>query len=231
MSPRKIRGVKVVSFDADGTLWDFEKTMRHSLKRVLEELEGMDPIAASGLSVEGMIGVRDEVAEEMRSKGARLEEIRLEAFRRTLREAGRPDEDLARRLYGTYMRHRFGDIVLYEDASPALEALRGRYTLGMISNGNSYPERCGLGGVFGFVVLSQECGVRKPDPRIFKIALGRAGCSGHEMVHVGDSLEEDALGASAAGIRSVWINRDQRSEARGEADWEISSLTELTDIL
>ncbi len=51
------------------------------------------------------------------------------------------------------------------------------------------------------------------------------------MVHVGDSLEEDALGASAAGIRSVWINRDQRSEARGEADWEISSLTELTDIL
>jgi len=63
LSQGKMRGVKVVSFDADGTLWDFEKTMRHSLQRVLEELEGMDPIAASGLSVEGMIGVRDEVSE------------------------------------------------------------------------------------------------------------------------------------------------------------------------
>jgi HAD superfamily hydrolase (TIGR01509 family) len=222
LSPGKVRGVKAVSFDADGTLWDFEKTMRHSLQRVLEELAGIDPIAASGLSVEGMIGIRDEVAEEMRGTGARLEEIRLEAFRRTLRESGRPDEGLARRLY---------DIVLYEDALPALEALRGRYTLGMISNGNSYPERCGLGGFFSFVVLSQECGARKPDPRIFNIALGRAGCSGHEMVHVGDSLDEDVLGASAAGIRSVWINRDQRSETRAGADWEISSLTELTDIL
>jgi phosphoglycolate phosphatase-like HAD superfamily hydrolase len=44
----RIASVKAISFDGDGTLWDFERVMRHSLQFVLKELERLDlPSATS----------------------------------------------------------------------------------------------------------------------------------------------------------------------------------------
>ena len=50
-------------------------------------------------------------------------------------------------------------------------------------------------------------GARKPDPAIFTPALEIAGCGPEEALHVGDTFEEDAAGARAAGIRSLLIDR------------------------
>lgn len=228
----KITGIRVVSFDADGTLWDFNKVMRLSLKRSLLELERIDPSAAAMLNVDKMIEIRERVAEEMAGRALNHEQIRLEAFRRTLREIGRPDDALAGHLSEVYLRHRFGDIEPFEDALPALRALGKRYKLGILSNGNSYPERCGLGSVFQFAVFSQDHGVEKPDPRIFRIALERAGCSKDELLHVGDSLESDVKGAVESGVRCVWLNRQGLvNDTNIKVDYEVSSLLELLEIL
>jgi len=48
----KIIGTKAISFDADGTLWHFEKVMRHSLFHVLVELKKLDPEAVDVLNVD-----------------------------------------------------------------------------------------------------------------------------------------------------------------------------------
>ena len=228
----KITGVKAVSFDADETLWDFNKVMRLSLQRSLLELERIDPSAAAVLNVDKMIEIRERVAEEIAGRTLKHEQIRLEAFRRALREIGRPDNALAGHLTEVYLRHRFEDIEPYEDALPALKSLGKRYKLGILSNGNSYPERCGLGGVFQFAVFSQDHGVEKPDPRIFRIALERAGCSKDELLHVGDSLESDVKGAFEAGVKCVWLNRQGlENDTNIKADYEVSSLLELLKIL
>ena len=228
----KITGIKAVSFDADGTLWDFNKVMRLSLQRSLQELGEINPSAATMLNVDKMIEIRERVAEEMAGGMPKHEQIRLEAFRRTLREIGRPDDALAGHLTEVYLRHRFGDIEPYEDALPALRALGKRYKLGILSNGNSYPERCGLGVVFQFAVFSQDHGVEKPDLRIFRIALEKAGCSKDELLHVGDSLESDVKGTFEAGVRNVWLNRfGLENDTEIKADYELSSLLELLEIL
>ena len=118
------------------------------------------------------------------------------------------------------------------DVLPALETFRHRYTLGLVSNGNSYPERCGLDGVFRFVVFSQDHGVEKPDPEIFRIALQQAKCSPEQLLHVGDSLQNDVVGAAGTGIRGVWLNRNSLSNDTGVIpDYEIESLQELMYIL
>lgn len=240
-----IRGIKAISFDADGTLWDFSKVMHHSLGYVMKELEKADPLAASRLNIEKLIEIRNRVAEELKGKITNLEEVRLEAFRQTLAEVARPDDALAERLNKTYLEHRFEDIELFPDVLPALRSLKSNYTLGLLSNGNSYPERCGLDGIFGFVVFSQEHGVEKPDPRIFQITLQRAGCAAEELLHVGDSLENDVEGASSVGIRSVWLNREgceregcEREGCEGrtndqsiDVECEIESLSELVELL
>ena len=226
-----IAGLKAVSFDADGTLWDFQGTMRRSLGKALDELEKTDPLAATELTVDEMIQIRDRVARDLKGEISNHEKIRLEAFKETLRVAGRPDDALATHLTELYLRHRFGDIELYVDVLPTLGVLRKKYTLGIISNGNSHPDRCGLEGYFQFVVLSEDHGVEKPDPRIFEIALEEAGCSRGEILHVGDS-EADIVGASEARIRCVWLNREGSDGGLDlKADIEIASLTEMVELL
>ena len=228
----KITGIKAISFDGDGTLWDFEKVMRHSLRLVLEELEKMDPQAVDMLDVENMIKIRNRVAEKLKDKVTNLEEIRLEAFRQTLKDIGRPNDTLASRLNRLYLKHRFEDIELFKDVLPTFEALRKKFVLGLLSNGNNYPERCGLGGVFQFVIFSQDYGIEKPDPRIFRIALEKAGVSEKELLHVGDDLEIDIKGAIDVGINYVWLNRRKAKNILDlKIEYEISSLLELPEIL
>lgn len=229
---KEIRGIKAISFDADGTLWDFEKVMRHSLFYVLRELDKIDSPAADMLDIEKMIEIRNSVAEELKGKTTNLERVRLEAFKRTLGYVGRPNDSLAAHLNDVYLRHRFEDIELFDDVLPTLNVLKEKYTLGILSNGNSYPERCGLKGIFQFIVFSQDCGVEKPDPRIFQIALEKTRCSRQEFFHVGDSLETDIRGANDSGIRCAWINRRRlKNNTNIRTEYEISSLLELLEIL
>lgn len=229
---KRVTGIKAISFDGDQTLWDFQKVMRHSLRYALAALEEADPAAAARLDIDKMIEIRNRVADELKGKVTDLEAIRLEAFKATLLEAGRPDDDLAVHLNDVYLWHRFEDIELYEDVLPALNQLRERYSLGLLSNGNSYPERCGLDGMFRFIVFSQDCGIEKPDPRFYRIAVEKAGCTEKELLHVGDSLENDVTGAAAAGIRSVWLNRDNlTADPAIKLDYQIRSLSELTELL
>jgi putative hydrolase of the HAD superfamily len=113
----------------------------------------------------------------------------------------------------------------FPDAVPALEALRGRgLRLVAVSNWDcSLPrvlDRCGLGELLDGTITSAETGSRKPDPVIFERALELAGCEAAEVLHVGDTAEEDVAGARAAGIRPLLIDRDG-------GDGDIASLEEI----
>ncbi len=229
---QKITGIKVISFDADRTLWDYEKSMRLSLLGTLKELEKLDPKSASVLDVEKMAEIRDMVAHELSAKGVSLKDIRHESFRRALEDAGRRNNVLAAHLNRVYFQYREVSVDAYDDVSRALQVLRAEYVLGMVSNGNTGPGVCGLSEMFSFVILSDDCGVRKPDAKIFYMALEKAKCRKDEFLHVGDSLTDDVLGAVNAGVRSVWLNR-RGFENMGDIkpDYEISGLLELVDML
>ena len=114
----------------------------------------------------------------------------------------------------------------YPDAEPALAELRSLGPrLVCVSNWDvSLPgvlEGCGL--VLDGVVTSAGAGARKPDPEIFAVALELAGCRPEEAIHVGDTADEDAAGAAAAGIPSLLLDR------AGGGD--ISSLGEIVQHL
>lgn len=228
----KLEKIKVISFDADGTLWDFIKVMKHSLKYVLEALQEIDPESASLLDIDKMIRIRNKVANDLKGIIINLEEVRLRAFRETLQVIKRPNDELAKYLNEIYLKHRFEDIELYDDVIPTLNALKKKYTLGILSNGNSYPELCGLDEMFLFTVFSQDYGIEKPDPLIFEVALKEANCTTQQIIHIGDSLESDIAGANNAGIKCVWVNRDKKKNTTDlQIDYEISSLSELLEFL
>jgi putative hydrolase of the HAD superfamily len=116
----------------------------------------------------------------------------------------------------------------YPDTQPALGALRERgLRIVVVSNWDiSLPrvlERCGLSALVDDTVTSAGVGARKPEPGIFTAALGVARAAPDEVIHVGDTAEEDLAGAAAAGIRALLIDRD------GGGD--ISSLEQIVEHL
>ncbi|MGA2470433.1 MAG: HAD-IA family hydrolase [Solirubrobacteraceae bacterium] len=106
---------------------------------------------------------------------------------------------------------------VFDDVADALERWRAAgVRLAVVSNWDislhDVLAGTGLQKAVDFVVTSAEAGHSKPDPAIFTAALARAGVSPEEVVHIGDSLEEDVAGARAAGIEAVLIARDGTGE-------------------
>ena len=106
---------------------------------------------------------------------------------------------------------------LFPDVVPCLKALARRGTpTAVVSNWDSrlHPVLHGLGitEFLQFVVTSGEFGAEKPDPAIFQTAVARLGLAPDQVLHVGDSLQDDVRGAQAAGLRAVWLRRGQRSD-------------------
>jgi putative hydrolase of the HAD superfamily len=100
----------------------------------------------------------------------------------------------------------------YADAAPALRALRdGGLRLVVASNWDcSLPDvlaEAGLLHLVDDVVPSAVAGAAKPDARLFDAALAAAGCRAADAIHVGDSLESDVAGATAAGIAALLLVR------------------------
>ena len=225
--------ISVVSFDGDMTLWDFLQVMRHSLQKTLEELQKhVKSQKVSDLTIEEMIDIRNRYAEDVKGKIWNLEEIRKGAFERTLEYVDHPDENLASHLNTLYRKHRFENIELYPDVIPTFDVLKQHYNIGLLSNGNTYPERCGLENYFEFIVFSQDIQVEKPDPRFFMIAAERSGFDLTKMLHVGDSLENDVFGANNVGGYTVWLNRNGIANNTDIIpDYEVTSLTQILPIL
>lgn len=232
---QRVRSIEAIFFDGDQTLWDFETMMRRALAATLAELHRLRPEVGRehpDLDVDSLIADREEVAAELRGRESNLERIRLVAFRRTLSRCGLEDNGLADHLNTYYLDHRFSNVLLYPDTISALTSLRADYRLGFLSNGNSYPDRCGLDGMFTTVVFAQDHGISKPDRRIFDIAAGQIGLPPERLVMVGDSLVKDVTAAQDAGWRAIWLNRSAAPCPDGHRpDAEIATLEELPAVV
>lgn len=102
---------------------------------------------------------------------------------------------------------------LYDDAVPALEALRARgLLLGLLSNTSrdlaQFVAHHGLD--VDAVLTSHTHGKTKPHETIFRRMLELLGVTAEEAVMVGDTLEDDVEGARAVGMRAVLVDREGR---------------------
>jgi HAD superfamily hydrolase (TIGR01509 family) len=225
--------IKGLYFDGDQTLWDFDVMMRQSLSATLTHLKYLRPeISVQDLEIDKVIADREAVGRDLQATEMDLGKIRQAAFSRTLTRVGLPHAQLSFYLNDYYLKHRFNNVELFPEVIETLSDLGQSYALGFLSNGNSHPDRMGLGGLFTSVVLSQDYGVAKPDHKIFEIAAANVGCAPAELVMIGDSITNDIQGAQNAGWQGVWLNREGLEiSGRHMADAEISSLLELPKVL
>ena len=122
----------------------------------------------------------------------------------------------------------------YPDAVATLQGLRERgLRLVVLSNWDfSLHEMLAntrLDGLVDGAVSSAEHGIAKPDPAIFEHALALAGVAADEAWHVGDSPDADVVGAQAAGVKPIYVARDDSPVPAGVV--VIDELGELLDLL
>jgi putative hydrolase of the HAD superfamily len=140
------------------------------------------------------------------------EPTRTEQMRRTLAELGVVDEERALALSETYMRRRDANLRLFHDALTVLDALRGKYPLGLITNGPADIQRqeiatLGIGHYFDHVFIEGEMGEGKPNPTVFERAARAVDRQPEALLMVGNSFKHDIVPALAAGWRAIWIRR------------------------
>jgi len=124
---------------------------------------------------------------------------------------------------------------LYPDTLAVLSTLEARgMEMGIISNFDSrlYPVLVGLGidRYFESVTIASLAGAAKPAVAIFQRALAKHGVEPCEAMHVGDSLQDDAQAAAAAGLGAVWLDRNGKATGRQDMV-TISSLSDLVTVL
>jgi HAD superfamily hydrolase (TIGR01509 family) len=255
--------IQAVLFDGDQTLWDFEKVMRDALLAVLAELRVERPGPfTDALTWEDLSRDRTAVGEELDGVEYNLARLRVLGFARTLERlrtaegstasgsggadgSGAPgpsraaDVLLAEQIGASYFAHRDRDPALFPDTVPCLQALRGHYRLGLLSNGSRLPETVGLGGFFESVVFAQDHRVAKPEKALFEVVEQELGLDSAACVLVGDHPLNDVVGAKRAGWRAVWLDRDGQAadaflnlhDPAERPDAVVSSLAEIPGIL
>ena len=133
------------------------------------------------------------------------------------------------------------DEIPFPDVRSTLETLcRKGYKLGIIANQNPGLEKrlqhWGLRQYFEVIAASAEIGCAKPDREIFEWALKRAECAPWQSIMVGDRLDNDIIPAKSIGMKTVWMKSglakyQDASFGKGVADYQISSLSELLQLV
>lgn len=150
-----------------------------------------------------------------------------------LRDLGISDGNgLIDRVYAEFTD--LANYALFEDVPPTLERLRAAgLRLGVVSNFEEWLEQLleelGIASFFEVQVISGIEGLEKPDPRIFRLAMERAGVAPEASVYVGDNPEFDVGPAAAVGMFPVLIDRRGRFPEPDAV--RITSMDELPEVL
>ena len=146
---------------------------------------------------------------------------------------GRSKEEVAREIGERFLQLTNRYFCLLPDAERVVRYLAAKYPLTIISNGfkevQYYKfEHSGLASCFTHTLISEEVGINKPQPELFRIALDRNAVTPDQAVMIGDSYTSDIAGAKAAGIDQIWIHPADTSET---ATFIVPKLTDILNIL
>ncbi|WP_110933237.1 HAD family hydrolase [Paenibacillus bouchesdurhonensis] len=100
--------------------------------------------------------------------------------------------------------------ILMDRAREVITHFRKKYTMALITNGQTLIQhgkinQLGIRDDFDLIIVSEEAGVKKPNPRIFEMAIEELQLKPEECVYIGDHPINDIEGAARIGMETIWI--------------------------
>ncbi len=217
---------------------EFEEAVRKEAREIYASYETYEFTQMIGINpFEGLWGNFLDDTDDFRKMAEVVPTYRKEAWTRGLKALGIDDEEFGVELAERFPAERRQKPFIYDETFTVLDELKDKYRLLLLTNGSPDLQNTKLTitselvPYFDEIVISGAFGRGKPDPTIFEHALERMGLNKDEAIMVGDNLMTDILGASRAGIKSVWINRHDKERNEVVPDYEITHLEELYPIL
>lgn len=201
-----MQDIRTITLDLDDTLWPIAPVIERAERRLYAWLHEHYPRITERFPAPSLLRLRQEIVLEHPDKGHDYYFLRRAVLRHIGEQAGYGSAYIDDAMEVFHAERNA--VELYPDVRPSLEALGRHYRIVAVTNGNANLERIGIGDLFDEVVSAANAGVAKPAREIFEVAVEAGGASAHETLHVGDHPEIDVIGASAAGLRAAWINRN-----------------------
>ncbi|WP_182200331.1 HAD family hydrolase [Paraliobacillus salinarum] len=215
-----------------------EESVREAARELYASYETYEFTQSIGINpFEGLWGTFDDESDGFKKMYDIIPAYRKEAWKRGLNKLGIDDETFANDLAERFIKEREKHPFVYEETYKTLDDLHENYQLILLTNGapslqekklTITPE---LRPYFDHIIISGAFGKGKPDPSIFDHAIGLANVEKDEAIMVGDNLMTDILGSNRAGIRNVWINREDKELTDVKPTYEINDLSELISLV
>ncbi len=206
--------IRAITLDLDDTLWPFAP-IGVRIERVLDDwLREHSPRTAERFPIAAMRALRERVFASRPDLAHDMSTLRRLTLQTAFLESGEDAERmpmLTEAAYTAFYAAR-NQVDCYPDAIDGLARLSARLPILALSNGNADLAVIGLDHHFAFQLSAQEHGAAKPEASIFHAACERLGCAPHDVLHVGDHVEMDVVGAARAGLRTAWVHRDDLRE-------------------
>ncbi|MBO4112774.1 HAD family hydrolase [Streptococcus suis] len=228
--------MKALIFDVDDTLYDQIQPFERALERHIEVARvQIEPLYLS------FRRYADEVFEETATGKMSLKDSHIYRMKHALADFGYQVSDataLAIQIDYDYFQGQIELSPVFPEIFSWCQA-QG-IAMGIITNG---PYRhqlrkirtMGLVNWFELehVLISGQVGITKPNPAIFQLMEERLGMSGEDICYLGDSFENDVVGAKAANWKAIWFNHRKRVEpiAPYQADKVVTAWDELVEVI
>lgn len=231
-----LKKYKHIFFDLDRTLWDFDAAAEVAFERIYEQynLKSLGIPSAHEFH-EVYHPLNERLWELYREDKITKADLNRTRFLKPLEHYGIHDVELADHLSEDYVYWSPRIVRLVPGTMELLEYLKPKYHLHLITNGfeevqDTKLTLSGMKPYFETLTVSEEVGVKKPNPEIFQYALRKAHATAEESLMIGDEMDVDIDGARAAGIDTVLFNpRGEKIE--GTRTFEVRNLLEIKQIL
>lgn len=218
---------KRILLDLDDTIFDFQQGNRNAVNALTAELGLSSP------TVFDEYQAINHACWAALERGEMTQEIlHVERFRRFLASKNRDDEPKSVADRFAYLLGM--QAIPFPYAEAVVRELCMQRPVTLLTNGITViqkmrMERTPIRGWVDRLVISQEVGVAKPDPRIFEIAL--EGLDPSEALMIGDGIQSDVLGANRAGVDVCWYNPKGKALPEGiHAEYEIRDIRDCLAI-
>ena len=224
--------IKDVFFDLDHTLWDFDKNSKHTFEKILTDNEIIIDI---DVFLEVYIPINTNYWKLYRQNNISKDKLRYGRLNDTFKAL---DIDISTKiiykLSDDYIKYLSSFNFLIDGTIPILKFLDSRYKLHIITNGfqevqNLKLINSGIDGFFKTITNSEMAGVKKPNQRIFQLAIDKARTDFDSSIMIGDNLEADIHGALNSGMDAILFNFHKINVPKGVIS--INKLNQLKDYL
>ncbi|MDA0705152.1 MAG: HAD family hydrolase [Proteobacteria bacterium] len=200
-----MKDIRAITIDLDDTLWAIHPVIHRAERRLYEWLGEHYPRITTMNSRDAILQQRVAVAADFPEQNHDYTFMRRTVLGR-LGHAANYGDALVDEAMAVFDAAR-NDVAVFPEVRPALAALRERYVLVAVTNGNADLKRIGIDDLFHHFVSARTAGAAKPAQKIFDAAVQAGGADLQQTVHVGDHPEIDVQGARSAGLHSIWVNR------------------------